>query len=110
MRKEQVSRLSSTLIAGLSEIPRVRLYTAPTSEMGIVSFSVLGCPSEDFAEILSRNYGICVRGGLHCAPLLHRSLNTARSGLVRASLAFNNTPEEVEIFISAVREICKRLQ
>ena len=40
--------------------------------------------------------GICVRSGLHCAPLAHKHMKTAPEGTVRFSTGYFNTNEEVE--------------
>ena len=58
------------------------------------------------ASELSERYGICVRGGLHCAPLMHRALKS--DGLVRASVSAFNTQNECEIFIKSVK-LCTQL-
>ena len=92
--------LTDKLLHGLEELPFVTLYSR-TNPFGIVAFDVRGMPSEEVAERLSREHGICVRGGLHCAPLMHGALGT--SGLVRASLSPFNTAGEVEYFLKAVR-------
>ena len=92
--------LTDKLLHGLEEIPFITLYSR-TNPFGIVAFDVRGMPSEEVAERLSREHGICVRGGLHCAPLMHGALGT--SGLVRASLSPFNTAGEVEYFLKAVR-------
>jgi selenocysteine lyase/cysteine desulfurase len=63
-------------------------------------------PSADVCNILNGEYGICARGGLHCAPLIHRHLGTVeRGGIVRASLSGFNTEAECAFFLKAVQEI-----
>ena len=57
------------------------------------------------ANVLSERYGICVRSGLHCAPLIHKKLKTLDIGAVRVSLDFNNTFEEIDKLILALTEI-----
>ena len=46
-----------------------------------------------------------MRGGLHCAPLMHKALGTNEDGAVRASLSAFNTREEVSVLIRAMRRI-----
>ncbi len=50
---------------------------------GTVSF-VPKSDCEEFAQLLAEK-GICVRAGLHCAPLAHESAGTLQSGTVRVS-------------------------
>ena len=63
------------------EIPGVRLYgdfTAPRAP--IVSLNLAGEDSARVADVLWEEYGICVRAGAHCAPLMHRALGTVEQG------------------------------
>ncbi len=100
--------LSATarLIDGLKEIEGVRLYSTP-NKSGIVAFSVYGFTSVDVADTLNREYDVAVRGGAHCAPLTHELLNTKDDGLVRASLAVQNSYREIDYFIKTIKRINK---
>ena len=84
----------------------MRCYSQ-ANEAGIVSFSVKGKDSADVADVLDSGYDVAVRGGLHCAPLTHKYLGTADGGLIRASLAVQNTSREADFFVRAIKEICK---
>lgn len=55
--------------------------------------------------MLSERFDIAVRGGLHCAPLMHRSLGTERTGAIRVSLSPHNTVREIKVFLNAVRRM-----
>ena len=94
-------RLTRQLHAGLQEIDGLRLYSMP-NPFGIAAFACPALQSELFAQRLSDEYAIAVRGGLHCAPRMHAGLGTAECGLVRASLSPANTAQEVRAFLSAV--------
>ena len=65
-------------------------------------------PSNEVADLLNSEYDIAVRGGFHCAPLIHKYLNTQDDGLVRASLAVQNSTREINFFIRAIDNIIKR--
>ena len=52
-------------------------------QCGTVSF-VPDCDCEELAGYLGKE-GICVRAGLHCAPLAHESAGTLETGTVRIS-------------------------
>lgn len=105
VRTKAVTALCSYLYDKLGEIPEVRLYSPEYSPSGIVAFNLKGSDSEYVSDILSEKYGICVRSGLHCAPLVHRFLGTSARGIVRASLSFDNTLREAEIFAEAIKAI-----
>lgn len=101
-----VSDLTQLTIDRLKTVPGVRLYSVKNAS-GIVAFAHVNIPSETFAQILSDEYNIAVRGGLHCAPLMHDYLKSDQ-GLVRASLSEFNTPNEVLAFFNAVKEIAQK--
>lgn len=92
------------LINKLSKNPRAKIYSRKNAA-GIAAFSLSGIPSTDLAEILSNEYDIAVRGGFHCAPLCHKFLKTDEDGLLRVSLAINNTRREINEFIAAIDKI-----
>ena len=99
-------RLTRQLHAGLQEIDGLRLYSMP-NPFGIAAFACPALQSELFAQRLSDEYAIAVRGGLHCAPHMHAGLGTSECGLVRASLSPANTAQEVRAFLSAVRAVAR---
>ena len=101
------SSLTAQLLAGLREMDGVHIYCdlgAPRT--AVVSFNVGDHTSGAVADALDQS-GFCVRGGLHCAPGIHRSLGTLRRGAVRASLGHKNTAAEVDQFLRAVYAITR---
>lgn len=105
--------LTDLLVEGLSSIEGVTVYVPAHREqhIGIVSFNVkdwLGETylAEDVGSLLDREYGIAVRTGYHCAPLIHKYLkNEEYNGTVRASVGWFTKKEDVERLVQAVREI-----
>mgnify|MGYP001230834242 FL=1 len=71
----------------------------------ILAFNIQGMDSFQAADLLNNKYDIAIRCGTHCAPLIHQHLNTVKSGIVRVSLSFVNTKEEIQFFIKAIKEI-----
>ncbi|NLV77384.1 MAG: aminotransferase class V-fold PLP-dependent enzyme [Tissierellia bacterium] len=65
--------------------------------------------SSEVSFILDEYYNICVRPGLHCAPLAHKTIGTFEQGVVRFSFGFYNTHDEIEKGIKAIREISKEI-
>ena len=63
--------------------------------------------SDKFEPTLFERYGIMCRGGIHCAPLMHKRLGTLKSGAVRFSVEASNTEREAEYVVRSVRELIK---
>ena len=101
--------LSQALYEGLSAMPQVTLYSPrrEAERSGIVCFNAGDRSSAQIADALARRE-IAVRGGLHCAPLVHRFLGTLGRGAVRASVGWANTFEEVEQFLKAVDALVRQ--
>ena len=99
--------MTAKLINGLEKINNAKTYSQP-NPAGIVAFSLSNMPSTQVADILNSEFDIAVRGGLHCAPLMHKFLKTDGDGLVRASLAVQNSSKEVVFFLNAISQIAKR--
>ena len=102
VKKEQ--KLSKYMYFELQKLKFLKIYSKENSQ-NVFSFNIKNLDSSLVANILSEQYGICVRSGLHCAPLIHKKLNTLDCGAVRVSLDFNNTFEEVDKLINALKDI-----
>ena len=66
---------------------------------GTVSFLPDG-DCEDFAARLGKR-GVCVRAGLHCAPLAHESAGTLETGTVRISFGHDASGVQIGAFMQA---------
>lgn len=91
----------------LSKNDRVTLYTDLSENYNcapILSFNLDDYPSEKTAQLLAKK-GICVRGGLHCAPLAHNSFGTSERGTVRISPSVFSTQRECEIFLNYLKKL-----
>lgn len=91
----------------LKEIPNIRFIGTASNKSAVVSFLIGETHPYDVGMLLDK-LGIAVRTGHHCAQPLVDSLNIP--GTVRASFAFYNTVEEVDVFVKAVRKIAAMLQ
>ena len=100
-------RMMKALYAGLQEIPGIRLYGSAQSNQGpVMSFTCEGLAPSDIGYILQNGYGITVRTGLHCAPLIHEAMGTCRQGTVRVSISDLTKEADVQALLEARREIC----
>ena len=64
----------------------------------------------ELAFLLDSEYGIMTRVGMHCAPNAHKTLGTFPRGTIRFSFGYENTKEEVEQVLQAIRKIGKGQQ
>ncbi len=101
--ERQLALLAAEL---LREIPGIRVYAAPglKNQAGVLSFTAEGVDCEELAEKLGAA-GVAVRGGLHCAPLAHRTAGTANTGTVRSSFSDFSTVEETGLFFEEVKRL-----
>ncbi len=99
--------LTARFIAGVLDIPRVRLCgpTDMARRVGVISLDFLNRDNAAVAFQLEQDYGILIRCGLHCAPSAHKTLGTFPRGTVRFSLGFANTEADVDAALAAVRAL-----
>ena len=100
----QLFALTENLITRLARLPFIKLYSIPNKH-GIVCFTHTDIPSQELTDILSSKYDVAVRGGFHCAPLMHKFLKTEKLGAVRVSFAPQNNRREINALISALKDI-----
>lgn len=103
---EKEMTLTRLFLEGVRDIPGVVLYgdfTGPRAP--IISLNLAGEDSARVADALWEEYGICVRAGAHCAPLMHKALGTVEQGVVRFSFSHQNTEAEVQCAAKAVRTL-----
>jgi cysteine desulfurase/selenocysteine lyase len=86
----------------LLEIDGMRIIGTAENKSSVISFLVGNIHPYDLGMLLDR-LGIAVRTGHHCAQPLIDSLDIP--GTVRASFAFYNTKEEIDIFITALKKV-----
>ena len=96
--------LSRYLIENMNKIKGIRLYSTP-NPAGIVSFSYKDYFSQEISGVLCEKYGICTRGGFHCAPLTHEFLKTKENGLVRVSFSQYNDYDEIDRFLYCMQNV-----
>ena len=102
---EKVSFLAEYLADKLHGISGVTVYPKGGAKNGIVAFNVDALSSQETSDLLSDQYDICTRGGLHCAPLVHKHFGTLDKGMVRVSFGVDNTFAEADFLVKAVSEI-----
>ncbi|MBQ7339776.1 MAG: aminotransferase class V-fold PLP-dependent enzyme [Clostridia bacterium] len=103
---EQIEKTTEKIIGDLYSIDNIKLYSRP-NPAGIIAFNLKNLSSNKVADVLSNEFDIAVRGGFQCAPLTHKYLNTLETGVVRVSLAVQNSSSEISCLTSAVKKIAK---
>ncbi len=91
--------LLQNLHDGLKRLNRVRLFTANdlSNHLPLLTCTVDGMARSDVGAILDGDFGIAVRTGLHCAPLVHEDMGTLKNGAIRFSLGpFTTTADIAE--------------
>jgi len=104
---EEVERKIKLLTEGIYEVLReVGCDKIFKGDNGIISFGLKNIPSSAISSELNTK-GIYIRSGLHCAPLVHKKLNTEDFGLARISLStFNKASQRNKLYL-ALKEIKK---
>jgi len=88
--------------AQMLAIPGLRIFGNAKQKSSVISFLVEGIHPYDMGTLLDK-MGIAVRTGHHCAEPLMRVLGI--DGTVRASFAFYNTKEEIDLLVKGIERI-----
>ena len=103
--REHERTLLKTTVEGLSQYPDVKMFVSSNldNHLGTLSFTIVGYTAQEVGMVLSQEFGISTRTGLHCAPSAHKFLGTLPNGTVRVGFGYFNTKDEVESLVNAVR-------
>ncbi|MGY3882566.1 aminotransferase class V-fold PLP-dependent enzyme [Aeromonas veronii] len=94
--------LTDYLVAGLQQVPGLRLVGEPGQRAGAVSFLLDDIHPQDAATLLDMQ-GIALRVGHHCAMPLMESLGIG--GTMRTSLACYNNRDDVDALLAALHKL-----
>lgn len=106
--RRELAAKRKRLVDGLTGIFGIRvLHPFPLQDAGpVVSFVADGLSPSDVGYILSESYGITLRTGFHCCPLIHEQLKTPQ-GTIRASFSVLTEDSALDALCSAIQEIQK---
>lgn len=90
----------------LKEIDGLVIYGNAKHKTSVISFNVGSIHPFDIGTLLDK-YGVAIRSGHHCTQPLWQFYNIP--GTIRASFAFYNTFEEVDLFIEALKKSIRLL-
>ena len=88
----------------LMQIEGLRIFGTSPNKSSVISFLVKDIHHYDMGMLLDR-LGIAVRTGHHCAQPLMNALGI--EGTVRASFAFYNTKEEIDVLKAGIERVLK---
>lgn len=90
----------------LKEIEGIVIYGNAKHKTSVISFNVGAIHPFDIGTLLDK-YGVAIRSGHHCTQPLWQFYNIP--GTIRASFAFYNTFEEIDVFIEALKKSIRLL-
>ena len=86
----------------LSSIEGVRIIGTAREKLSVLSFVIDDIHPHDIGTILDQE-GIAIRAGHHCAQPVMKRFNVPATA--RASFAFYNTKEEVDVLVEAIEKV-----
>jgi cysteine desulfurase/selenocysteine lyase len=90
----------------LLEIENLKIYGTSKHKTSVISFNIGHIHPFDVGTLLDK-YGIAIRSGHHCTQPICQFYGIP--GTIRASFAFYNTMEEVDVFIEALKKSIRLL-
>ena len=85
----------------LLEIEGLKIYGTAAEKTSVISFNIEGIHPYDIGTIIDKK-GIAVRTGHHCAQPIMNFFEVP--GTIRASFAFYNTTEEIDLMVDAIKK------
>lgn len=103
--------LVERFLSGISKYENIRIIGRRDTKdrLAVISVDFKGEDNSEIAHVLSSNFGIATRVGLHCAPSAHQSFGTYETGTVRFSFSSFNTDEEIDYTLDAIGKIMDSL-
>ncbi len=102
---DNIAKLENALLeyatAKLLQIEGLKIYGTAQSKTSVISFNIEGIHPYDIGTIIDK-MGIAVRTGHHCAQPIMDFFKIP--GTIRASFAFYNTLEEIDVFVAALEK------
>jgi len=98
--QQQEKELLAYATKQLLEIEGLKIFGTAEEKTSVISFNIEGIHPYDIGSIVDK-LGIAVRTGHHCAQPIMNFFNIP--GTVRASFAFYNTKEEIDVLVAAVK-------
>ena len=102
---ERIAAYENELLAyattKLLEIEGLKIYGTSSNKTSVISFNIEGVHAYDLGTIIDK-LGIAIRTGQHCAQPIMDFYGI--SGTARASFAFYNTKEAIDLLVAALKK------
>ncbi len=104
---EHARSLLADLIGHVQGHPAMSVVGSPQvqSRVGTLAILLDDFLPEEAAAVLDESFGICVRGGLQCAPLTHRAMGTYPDGTIRIAPGPTTTADQMATLWRALCEM-----
>ena len=91
----------------LGSIPGIEVLShgRPAERVALATFRCAGYSSQEVTSILDSSFDIAVRGGLHCAPEVHRRMGTFPDGAVRVSGSALSSHDDINVLAVALEKL-----
>ena len=106
-RRQHEDEMTALFLAGLEGMDRIRLVGTKDlrRRVGVIAIDFLHRDNAEVADDLEQKYGILTRCGLHCAPSAHKTLGTFPQGVVRFSIGYRTTKEDILTALKAIEDL-----
>ena len=111
LNEPQLQVRTRRLLLGLADFPSIRVHGPVDANSvdhrrgPVISVTIKGWSPHDVAAVLDTEFGIQVRAGLHCAPLIHEAIGSYPLGTVRISLGHFTTATDIDALLSALHKL-----
>ena len=104
-------RLAKRFFESSKSLTKVRIYGnfGTNTRIPTIAFSVKGYTPEEVKEYLRKDYGIVAETGYHGSKLMHQSLGTEDTGLIRVSIGYYNNRFQVNDAIWALMKLTDQM-
>ncbi len=109
IEREELGRINR-LASELRQIDAVTVYGPKGNNLrtAVLSINIKGMPADQVGEMLDADYHVCVRSGVHCAPLVHMDEGTIKQkGAVRFSPGYFSDDEDIDQAIAGISDLAK---
>ena len=103
----KISNITKYILEELYKINNIIVYTPKNCYSGVISFVIKGSSPTEIATYLNEK-NICVRSGMHCAPLVHKNIGTlSNGGTCRISVNYTNSINQAKKLIKEIKNFIK---